>query len=237
MRHPRLLDLCCGVGGASVGYVRAGWDVTGVDIADQPDYPFAFVRGDAVAFVREHGREFDAIHASWPCQAENPLTTGTNGRRHPHPQLIPPGRAAMQATGRPWVIENTAGAPIRKDLRLVGDMFTDSAGAFLLSVWRPRYFEVSGFTIDQPVMPRRRGRTRGWRHGSYYDGPYLAVYGDGGGKGTVAEWRAAMGIDWTTNRRSLAEAIPPAYTQYIGAHLITALTRTTFTSEGARNAA
>ncbi|GAB3265239.1 DNA cytosine methyltransferase [Kineosporia babensis] len=223
-RRLRLLDLCCGVGGASVGYHRAGFDVTGVDIADQPDYPFTFVRADAIAYVTAHGHEFDAIAASWPCQAANPLTTGTNRGRRDHPQLIPAGRAAMQATGRPWVIENTAGAPIRRDLKLVGDMFTGPTGEHLLKVWRPRYFELHGFAVPQPAIPRSRGRTRGWRHGTYYDGPYLAVYGDGGGKGSIAEWREAMGIDWTANRRSLAEAIPPAYTEYIGAHLMNALT-------------
>ncbi len=223
-RRPLLLDACCGAGGAAVGYWRAGFDVIGVDIDPQPDYPFEFHQGDAVEFICHFGHWFDAIHASWPCQAANPLPTGTNGSRHPHPQLIPAGRAAMEATGRPWVIENTAGAPIRKDLRLVGDMFTDQ-GEYLLKVWRPRYFELSGFLVPQPPMPRRRGRTRGWRHGTYYDGTYLAVYGDGGGKGTVPEWQDAMGMDWTSVRRSIAEAIPPAYSQYIGHHLTTALTR------------
>lgn len=218
--RPTLLDLCCGVGGASVGYSLAGFNVTGVDINPQPDYPFRFYQEDAIKFVRRFGKSFDVIHASWPCQAKNPLTTGTNQGKFFYPQLIPEGREAMQVAGRPWIIENTAGAPIRKDLRLVGDMFRRPDGEYRLKVWRPRYFERAGFVVPQPSMPRSRGRTRGWRHGTYYEGPYFAVYGAGGGKGTVNEWRDAMGIDWTYNRKSIAEAIPPAYTEYIGRHLL-----------------
>ena len=109
----------------------------------------------------------------------------------------------------PSIIENVAGAPIRKDLTLCGEMFG-------LAVIRHRYFELSGFSMEQPAHIRHRGRVRGYRHGQWYDGPYVAVYGEGGGKGTVAEWQQAMGIDWTDNRKSIAEAIPPAYTEYIG---------------------
>jgi DNA (cytosine-5)-methyltransferase 1 len=87
---------------------------------------------------------------------------------------------------------------------------------FGLGVIRHRYFEVSGFAATPPAHKPHRGRVRGWRHGTYYDGPYVAVYGDGGGKGPVEEWQAAMGIHWTDDRKALAEAIPPAYTEHIG---------------------
>jgi hypothetical protein len=214
--QPWLLDLCCGRGGATVGYQRAGFRVLGVDVEPQPGYPGDdFIEGDAVAFVRRHGAKFAAAHASWPCQASSALTKGTNKGRV-YPQLIPSGREAMRSTGRPWVIENVAGAPIRHDLVLCGEMFG-------LAVIRHRFFEAEGFDLTpRPHVPHR-GRVRGWRHGRYFDGPYFAVHGEGGGKGTVAEWQTAMGIDWTDDRKAIAEAIPPAYTQHIGADLLAAV--------------
>ena len=94
---------------------------------------------------------------------------------------------------------------------------------FELGVIRHRYFEVSGFQVEQPAHVKHRGRVAGWRHGEYFDGPYFAVYGDGGGKGTVAQWQQAMGIDWTDVRRELAESIPPAYTEFIGKQIYQSL--------------
>ncbi|MEQ4716075.1 hypothetical protein [Nonomuraea sp. B19D2] len=117
------------------------------------------------------------------------------------------------------MMENVAGAPIRMDLRLCGEMFG-------LAVIRHRFFEIEGFRLDQPTHPRHRGRVSGFRHGVWHVGPYFAVYGEGGGKGSVAEWQEAMGIDWTDVRRELAEAIPPAYTRFIGAAAMTALAST-----------
>jgi hypothetical protein len=105
---------------------------------------------------------------------------------------------------------------IRKDVTLCGEMFG-------LGVIRHRHFEVSGFTVEQPTHVPHRGRVRGWRHGQYFDGPYVAVYGDGGGKGSVPEWQAAMGIDWIPDRAVLAEAIPPAYAEFIGQQLLAQL--------------
>jgi DNA (cytosine-5)-methyltransferase 1 len=203
----RVLDLCSGASGAAMGYHRAGFDVTGVDIAPQPNYPFTSVQADAIEYVREHGADFDLIHASWPCQHHTALTKGTNHGRE-YPDLLPAGRVAMLATGRPFVIENVPGAPIRRDLTLCGEMFG-------LSVIRHRYFELHGFFAMQSPHVPHRGRVAGYRHGTWYDGPYFAVYGEGGGKGTVAQWQQAMGIDWTEDRHEIAEAIPPAYTQHI----------------------
>lgn len=210
--QPRLLDLCCGAGGAAVGYTQAGWDVTGVDLFPQPNYPYRFIQADAIAYARQHGHEYDAIHASWPCQASSALTKGTNKGRI-YPQLIPMGRAAMQASGVPWVIENVAGAPIRKDIRLCGEMFG-------LRVLRHRFFELGGWTMPQPVHLPHRGRVAGLRHGTWYQGPYFAVYGEGGGKGSVREWQDAMDIHWTNVRKEIAEAIPPAYARCIGQELM-----------------
>lgn len=181
MKRPTVLDAFCGAGGAGRGYQLAGFDVIGVDIEPQSNYVGRFIQGDAVAFITANGGKFDFIHASPPCQASSALTKGTNKGRV-YPQLIPATRRALDFTGRPYAIENVAGAPIEKDLTLCGEMFG----------------------------------LAGMRHGRWYEGPYFAVYGDGGGKGTVAQWQSAMGIDWTDVRREIAEAIPPAYTRYIG---------------------
>ncbi|WP_219498521.1 DNA cytosine methyltransferase [Nonomuraea ceibae] len=215
----RVLDACCCAGGAAMGYHRAGFDVTGVDIAPQPNYPFTFHQGDAVAFIRAHGHEYDLIHVSPPCQADCTLTAGTNqDRRHLHRSMLAVVRDALMATGRPWLIEQPMGqARMRRDLLLCGLMFD-------LKVFRHRQFELHGLTIPQPDHPTHHGhRVRGWRHGRFYEGDMVAVYGDGGGKGSITDWQTAMGIGWTDVRREIAEAIPPAYTQHIGQAIAHAL--------------
>lgn len=215
--RPLLLDLFCGAGGAAMGYYRAGFDVVGVDIAPQPNYPFEFHQYDALEFLSRmiggvtEWNAIDVIHASPPCQASCNLTKGTNAGRV-YEQLIPQTRELLAATGLPTVIENVQGAQIRRDLTLCGEMFG-------LDVIRHRYFECN-FPVVQPEHIKHRGRVRGWRHGIYFDGPYLAVYGDGGGKASVSEAQAAMGIDWMQTKLELAESIPPAYTEYVGVQLI-----------------
>lgn len=209
---PKLLDLYCGAGGAGMGYIQAGFDVTGIDINPQPDYPGTFIQGDALAYLAAHGREYDAVHGSPPCQASCTLTKGTN-KGNEYLNLIPATRALFALLDVPTVIENVQGSDLRRDYTLCGEMFG-------LGVIRHRYFEVSGFTPIPPEHKKHRGRVAGYRHGEWFDGPYFAVYGDGGGKGTVAQWQQAMGIDWTGNRKSIAEAIPPAYTRYIGGQIM-----------------
>ncbi|MGW7435667.1 class I SAM-dependent methyltransferase [Streptomyces sp. NPDC054849] len=209
-RRPTLLDLCCCAGGAGRGYDRAGFDVTGVDIVPRPNYPYKFVQADAVAYVLAHGHEYDAIHASWPCQYGAAITKGTNAHlRDTYDNLLPAGREAMLATDRPYVIENPEA---RADVVLCGTQFG-------LPILRHRRFEVHGWTPMAPPHTKHRGRVRGWRHGTYYPGDYLAVYGKGGGKATVPEMQAALGIDWTDSHEELTEAIPPAYTQFLGEQL------------------
>jgi DNA (cytosine-5)-methyltransferase 1 len=216
----KLLDLYCGAGGAAMGYHRAGFDVVGVDINPQPNYPFPFVQAnalDVLAALRWRGRawtrrSFDIIHASPPCQSSSALTKGTNKGRV-YPDLIPATRDQLSRSGLPYVIENVQGSAVRRDLTLCGEMFG-------LAVIRHRYFEVEGLPVVQPAHVKHRGRVAGMRHGEWFTGPYFAVYGDGGGKGSVAQWREAMGIDWTSSRKEIAEAIPPAYTEYVGSQLL-----------------
>lgn len=197
-----------------MGYYRAGYDVAGVDIEPQPDYPFIFIEADALEVLqdRDFCNLFDVVHTGPPCQSSSALTKGTNFGRN-YPDLIPQTRKALSNLEAVTVIENVAGAEVRKDLMLCGEMFG-------LDVIRHRYFEVEGAVVPQPEHKKHRGRVRGWRHGRYYDGPYLAVYGEGGGKGSVEEWQKAMDITWTESRKGIAEAIPPHYTRAIGSYLI-----------------
>lgn len=211
---PRLLDLFCCAGGAGTGYSRAGFDVVGVDIVPQPNYPYEFHQGDALEYLAEHGHEFDAVHLSPPCQGYTALKA-VHGNEWP--MLIEPARELADRIGLPYVLENVQGSPLRRDLTLCGEMFG-------LGVIRHRYFELGYWAATAPQHKLHRGRVAGWRHGQFYDGPYFAVYGLGGGKGTVEQWQQAMGIDWTTDRHELAEAIPPAYTEFIGQQLLAYIT-------------
>lgn len=231
----RILDLYCCAGGAGRGYADAGFEVVGVDIEPRPNYPYEFIQADALSILRgmaywpnfngEMWRPgyFDAIHASTPCQKKCALTAGTNASRgwgsQTHVDLLPPTRALLDEIGLPYVIEQPNGkAEIRKDITLCGEMYG-------LGVIRHRNFELGGWTMPQPVHEPHRGRVRGWRHGVYHDGPYVAAYGSGGGKATVAEMQQAMGIGWTDVREELTEAIPPAMTADIGRWLIAHLDR------------
>lgn len=212
MSKPKILDLFCRAGGAGKGYMDAGFEVTGVDIEDMPDYPGTFIQGDAIAYLAAHGHEYDAIHASPPCQASSALTKGTNKGRQ-YLNLIPATRALLALHDVPTVIENVQGSDLRRDMTLCGEMFG-------LAVIRHRYFELTGFPAIPLDHKPHRGRVAGWRHGEWFAGPYFAVYGDGGGKGTIKQWQDAMGIHWTDDRKNLAEAIPPAYTRFIGGQIM-----------------
>ncbi|MFF2076369.1 DNA methylase [Kitasatospora sp. NPDC058162] len=212
-----VLDAYCNIGGAGMGFWLAGFDVVGVDILDQPRYPFPFLHGDAIETITAHGERFDLISAGPPCQFDCTLTAGTNqARRDRYADLLEPTREALESTSRPYVIEQPPGRASRRmraDLKLCGEMFG-------LRVIRHRIFELGGWFALQPPHVPHRGRTAGYRHGVRYEGRYFQVYGNGGGKGTVPEWQNAMGIHWTTDRRELAEAIPPAYTRFIGEHAL-----------------
>jgi hypothetical protein len=212
----KLLDLFCGAGGAGTGYHRAGFEVVGVDIAPQPNYPFEFRQADAIEYLLSNFTRFDAFHASPPCQAHTTLAKGNNANTDQYPDLIEATRAVLTATGKPFVIENVPSAPLNNAITLCGEMFG-------LSVIRHRLFE-SNFELHQPQHIKHRGRVAGWRHGQRFDGPYFAVYGNGGGKGSLDEWRAAMGMPWCQTKLEIAEAIPPSYTEYVGKYLAAEVT-------------
>lgn len=212
--RPRLLDLFCCAGGAGVGYHRAGFEVVGVDINPQPRYPFKFIQADVMHLDLQILRSFDAIHASPPCQSYSDLAK-RNGNGDKWPRLIEPVREMLQHSGRPYVIENVEGSPLIDPVVLCGTMFPE------LRVLRHRLFEASFFILEPPhprhplvhTFDKRKnhyGKTNEWKD-------YVQV--TGGGNCTLAAARAAMGIDWMT-KNELNEAIPPAYTEYVGAALM-----------------
>ncbi|WP_354597397.1 SAM-dependent methyltransferase [Streptomyces sp. JL1001] len=206
--RPRLLDLYCCQGGAAKGYADAGFEVVGVDIAPQPRYPFTFVQADAVAFIREHGAGFDFIHASPPCQHDSECQ---RIRSNDHPDLIAPTRAALELTGRPWVIENVRGAvpKLNSPVMLCGSMFR-------LENYRHRFFEPGGgFTLTQPmhathqVPQAKMGRPVPPGHYGQFVGNFSGV----------ALARRVLGVQWM-NRDGIRECIPPAYTEWIAGQFL-----------------
>lgn len=218
---PRLLDLFCGAGGAAVGYARAGFEVVGVDIVSQPNYPFEFVQADALRVLKEllglapaytfpGNADLDAIHASPPCQA---FSAAQSIRGREHPDLLTPTRELLNATGLPWVIENVPGAPMRKDLVLCGSMFSLEHRGF--GVRRHRWFEFSDSTLAPLVSPCWHRLPPAYIYGHGADNKHRERYG----KTSVGDWSQLMQIDWMT-RDELAQAIPPAYTELIGAQLL-----------------
>jgi DNA (cytosine-5)-methyltransferase 1 len=205
----RILDAFCCQGGASAGYVTAGFDVVGVDLEPQPRYLHAFEQADAVQFILEHGREFDAIHASPPCQRYSKAQR-IQGREHP--DLITATREACLEVGVPYVIENVEDArdELINPAMLCGEFFG-------LKTYRHRLFEVS-FMLEVPLHFGHPERTvkmgRAVEPGDYYH----AV----GNFSGVDYIRGDMGVPWM-NRDGIRECIPPVYAEFIGRQLRTHL--------------
>lgn len=200
----KLLDLFCGIGGAARGYQLAGFRVTGVDIRPQPHYiGEQFILGDALKYVSEHWFMYDIIHASPPCQHHS-LAQRIQQRNHP--DLIAETRLALQRTGLPWVIENVEGAPLVNPIELCGAMFG-------LRTYRHRLFESSK-TLVAPAHPEHVWRqTKMGR--PVREGEFIQVVGNFSGAQLARE---VMEMPWAT-RDGLREAIPPAYTLWVGQQL------------------
>jgi C-5 cytosine-specific DNA methylase len=211
-RRPRLLDLFCCAGGAAMGYHRAGFEVVGVDIDPQPNYPFEFHQADAMMYPLDG---FDVIHASPPCQSYSDLAK-RNGNGHAWPRLVTPTRERLVEWGLPYVIENVDPCEDLIDpIRLCGTMFDG------LRVIRHRLFE-SNIELDTPEHGRHPlvfTHDKRKAHYGKLDQNVSFVQVTGGGNATIANKGAAMGIDWMTGRE-LNEAIPPAYTEWLGFQLL-----------------
>ena len=206
-----------------MGYHRAGFDVFGVDNAPKPlrHYPFPHVCADALEYVAEHGREFDAIHASPPCQYYSRLRHLPWLRDKVYWRSIPPTRAALVKSGKPYIIENVedAGWDMPESIILCGQMFQ-------MPIFRHRRFEAAFLMLrphhqkhDGVIAPGRA--SLGKRHhglGSTW-GQINKWNGVGGHQAGIALHRENMGIDWMTGDE-LAQAIPPAYTTFIGTQLM-----------------
>lgn len=216
-RRPRLLDLFCCAGGAGLGYSRAGFEVVGVDIARQPNYPLTFVQADAMTLDPEFVATFDAVHASPPCQSYSDLAK-RNGNADEWPRLIEPVREMLIRFGLPYIIENVDGAPLRNPAVLCGTMFKG------LRVLRHRLFETNFPVLVPPHGRHPKCHTMDKRKAHYgkTDDMRDFVSVNGGGNCSVAAARDAMGIDWM-NKNELNEAIPPIYTQFLGEQLLAQL--------------
>lgn len=196
-----VVDICCKAGGCSKGFADAGFRVVGVDIETQPNYPYEFYCDNGFDFLSRHGRDFDLISVSPPCQKYSKSTQQWRKAGKVYPDLIASFRELLIKTGKPYVIENVPGAPLINPIFLNGAMF----GLF---VHRPRFFECS-FPVAQLVMPIVPKPVKMGR--PVKDGDYIQPVGHFSG---VAYARKQMQIDWMT-QEELTQAIPPMYTKYI----------------------
>lgn len=216
----KLADLYCCAGGAAKGYHDAGFDVVGYDIKPQPNYPYEFRRRDVLALSPEElAEEFDAFHASPICQGHTALRHAPGAKAHPN--LIPPTRTLLDATGKPWILENVEGARAHMPgaITLCGTSFGLRAQGHALH--RHRLF-IASFPLFAPPC-------------QHADEPVIGIYGGHarrrsakhGGRGTRDAWEGghraaaseAMGMDWAT-LAEMSEAIPPAFTDYLGRQLL-----------------
>ena len=228
MSRPRLLDLFCGAGGAAMGYHRAGFDVVGVDIKPQPNYPFEFVQGDALGWWLWKddpsitvGRCFDAIHASPPCQAFTSIQAVADNADE-HPDLIAPTRELLEQTGLPYVIENVIGAPLREGFRLCGSSFGLGVPSLGREIRRHRMFETN-WPIG--LIPQCAHRLPACGiYGDHFRMGRRSSDGEFSGQRAIAYGRAAMHVDWMQTWDEIKEAIPPAMTEFIGEQLLAHVT-------------
>jgi DNA (cytosine-5)-methyltransferase 1 len=226
----KALDLFCGSGGAAEGLRRAGFDdITGVDIAFQPDYPFRFIQADALTIPLD---DYHFVWASPPCQKHSSLRTLPGVRDKNYPDLVTPTRKMLEGSGKPYTIENVVGAPLRVCLTLCGSMFGLGTADRSAELRRHRIFEIGGFPVPpQPTC----------NHGGLA-AHVIGVYGGAGGKGydrggrraaakihpisekkfTPEQCAEAMGINWMS-MAGLSQAVPPAYSQYIAGNFLLSL--------------
>lgn len=209
--RPRLLDLFCCAGGAGMGYHQAGFEVVGVDIKPQPRYPFEFIQADCLGLDPAFIASFDAIHASPPCQLFTVYRNNHAQTFKPAANLIPEARDMLRKSGRPWIMENVPGAPLIGAIRLCGTSFPP------LEVRRHRMFEAS---IELHSLPCDHGRLTERKYPGSTNRPNgRTVCNIGEYRVPLALQKKAIGIDWM-RLEEISEAIPPAYTRFIGEQLM-----------------
>jgi DNA (cytosine-5)-methyltransferase 1 len=202
----KLLDLFCCCGGISKGFADNGFECTGVDITDNHQYPYEFIQSDQSDVFKlplYFFQDFDIIHASPPCQF---YSWAARKHKKEYPDLIGKTRDLLNKVGKPYIIENVVGAPLRKDLVLCGEMFR-------LRVIRHRIFEIHGVSIFQPAHSKHKEPVgnKSW---------YMTVAGHGGNSYSfkLKDWQNAMEIHWVDKKEHLTQMIPPAYSNYISRH-------------------
>ncbi len=221
-RKYKLLDLFCCAGGCAKGYHDAGFEVVGVDIVDRPNYPYEFIKADALEILKNEAfiSQFDAIHASPPCQCYSKLkylSGNVEKWEEDHVDLVAPTRELLIKTGKPYIIENVEGSPLINPIKLCGSQFEN------MYTQRPRLFE-SNISLRKPDAPVVRHKTLKLGEGFAEDG-YITVAGTRPPKG-MNEVQAKLyygfalgGIDWMS-LEELTQAIPPVYTCFLGKQII-----------------
>jgi C-5 cytosine-specific DNA methylase len=224
---PKLLDLFCCCGGISKGYHDVGFECTGVDINDNHKYPYNFIHSDVFDLKPEFFQQFDLIHASPPCQGYILTNSKKETEEYSSIRFIDKVRNILLSIGKPFVIENVIGSPLRQDLILCGEMFG-------LKLFRHRIFEIHGFPVHQP-------RHKDKHKLSVMNGTAIALYSGGINPGfygdkkkqikyrqkrktmkspTIKDWQDASGIYWVNDRQHLSQMIPPKYSEYIGSQFL-----------------
>lgn len=209
--RPKLLDLYCKAGGASMGYYRAGFDVTGIDIVNQRKYPFKFIQADVKDILKDHKflKSFDAIAASPPCQlfSQTKHLRDAQSRQTKKINMIPETIEGLMMSGKPWIVENVEGAPFNKPVQVCGS-------AFGMKIRRHRLFESNIHLVGTSCYHKEQDKVVGI-YGQLRD----QIPGGGRTANSLEEAREVMGIDWMP-WTSLVEAIPPNYTEFLGKQLI-----------------
>jgi len=217
---PKLLDLFCCCGGISKGFHNKGWECTGVDIKDGHQYPYEFIQSDVFDLPMDFFQQFDLIHASPPCQFHIPTN---KHRQHNHINLIPKTIELLEKAGKPYIIENVPGSPLRKDLVLCGE-------ALGLKVIRHRIFQIKGFTVMQPKHEKHKISVLNGTAVPLYSGGFCPGFWGNKErrkefiqnrkeknlyKFTINDYQNATGIDWVDKKEHLTQMIPPKYAEYI----------------------
>lgn len=216
MTRPRLLDAFCCAGGASKGYHDAGFDVIGIDKEEQPNYPYEFVKGDAVQLLADRGfmAQFDAAHASPPCQRKSKMTNCRPGLAATYPDLIGPVHERLVRWGGPWILENVEGSGLPGQDDLFGAHGVVLCGTmFGRELYRHRWFRGS-FPLRSPHHPRHVKPAS--KAGHWKPGTVISVEGN---CSPIRLAREVMAIDWMP-RENLAEAIPPYFAEHLGRQLL-----------------